>query len=574
MNEDEVDEANEVTKPHAYREKHTMKSITFLKNNTSLVPAGRSSNKRGISLLEGVLYLALMTTVLGFTANVILQQNEQQSNILASSNLRGLTDAGQLFMSGEYDRIREELAGTVATPGNTPIEAFIPLTELADRGYFPGTLMPGGVFIDVFDQNYGVLVRGVNGNDGTVPQVTLQRSDVIDGTGAINPDMIDGNPANGEYELEAILVSYGGDFIPQRRAGPISIGTGRATAGVLPERFPGEPDPIEAFGPNGGFQFNVTGFADDILAGEGTPFFPQPEGGRFISLLALSNYGALTAGDLVPGEGGAQDGVFLRCEQILATAGFNQNSADYIQCLNTNQIYDEIVFNNNFDPTFRSAIREVDEIVFTADGTGLIDMGGVGSEIQNLSDISCGTASALPASLNQLRINCGVTIGDFDTALIPSFDEGDLGVAGDFRTEGHIVGDAGFFAMTVDGGQDLREGIFNTYRQGSDTTIVKPSCPATMTPNVITSVASYADPQGRGSVGVTSFADDEGANWRLRLVMFLDEDICDNASLGNYLDPTISPAANGCVGGDGQSDSYEVPAAFGSITAQTQCVSP
>lgn len=571
---------------------NTMNMMTSLKNHTSLVSAGKSRSKRGISLLEGVLYLALMTSVLGFTANVILQQNERQSNILAASNLRDLTDAGQLYMSGEYSRLREELAGTAATPGNTPIEALIPLTDVADRGYFPGTLMPGGVFTDEFDQTYGILVRGVNANDGTVPQATLERSDVVDGTGSLDPDMIDGNPANGEYELEAILVSYGGDLVPQRRGGPISIGTGRATAGLLPERFPGDPDPIEAFGPNGGFQFDLTGFADDILAGEGTAFFPQPEGGRFISLLALSNYGALTAGGLVPGEGGSQDGVFLRCEQILATAGMNQNSADYIQCLNDNEIYDEIVFNNDFDPAFRSAIREVDEIAFTADGTGVIDMGGVGSEIQNLSDIHCGTASALPANLNQLRINCGVALGDFDPTLIPGFDEGDLGVAGDFRTEGNSMFDgfvrvdgiaqlndrvdaAGEVRLTsVDGGQDVREAIFNSYRQGSDTVIAKPSCPAPMTASLITSVASYADPQGRGSVGVTSFGIDEGANWRLRLVMFLDEDVCDNAALGPYLDPTLSPAANGCLGGDGQSDSYEVPAAFGNITAQTQCVAP
>lgn len=565
------------------------------------------STKRGISLLEGVLYLTLALSVLGFSASFISQHKEIQENIQVTANLRELTDAGQLYMTGEYDQIRENLAGTAADPASTLLEDVISMQDLADFGYYPQALLVGGEFEDLFEQNYSILVRGVNANDATIPQATLTRGDVIDGTGNIDPDMIDGDPANGEYELEAILVSHGDTLVPQRRGGPITNATGRSSTGFLPETFPGDPAPIEAFGPRGGFAFDVTGFSDDILAAEGTAFFPQPDGGRFISLLALSNYGALSSAGLVPGEGGSTDGVFYRCDQILETAGLDHNSTEYQDCLNTNEIHDEIVFNTSFDPTFKAAIRNVNEIEFENDGTG---------EIQNLASIHCGTASGLPTSVDSLRINCGTTIGPFDESLLPGFGIGDLGVAGTARINGalrvdsytslganvdvdgnaniagntditgntdvggdaNIDGDTTFGGAatldTVNAGQDIREGFFRAYRQGSNTTIPKPSCPAGFTENVITSVASYADPQGRGSVGVSSFAEDEGANWRLRMVMFLDEDVCDNGSLGPYLDPTLSPAGNGCTGGDGFSDIYEVPAAAGYITAQTQCVAP
>jgi cell division protein FtsL len=585
-------------------------------NTTALTP---SASKRGISLLEGVLYLTLALSVLGFSASFISQQKEIQENIQVTSTLRELTDAGQLYLSGEYDQIRENLAGTAADPASTVLEDVITMQDMADFGYYPAAMVSGGEFEDLFEQNYAILVRGVNANDGSVPQATLTRGDVVDGTGIIDPDMIDGDPANGEYELEAILVSYGGNLVPQLRGGPITNGTGRSSTGFLPERLPGDADPIEAFGPRGGFAFDVTGFSDDILASEGTAFFPQPDGGRFISLLALSNYGALNSAGLVPGEGGTTDGVFYRCNQILETTGLDQNSSEYQDCLNTNEIHDEIVFNTSFDPTFKAAIRNVNEIEFEADGTG---------EIQNLAAIHCGTASGLPTSVDNLRINCGTTIGPFDTALLPGFGIGDLGVSGTARVNGafrvdsytslganvdvdgnasiagntsiggdatvtgnagvsgnatitgdaDVDGDATFGGAvtldTVNGGQDVREGIYHMYKQASDTTVSKPSCPAGFTENILTSVASYADPQGRGSVGVSSFVEDEGASWRLRMVMFLDEDVCDNGSLGPYLDPTLSPAANGCSGGDGLSDIYEVPASAGYITAQTQCVAP
>lgn len=560
-----------------------------LKNSTSVAALAKNHTSRGISLLEGVLYLALALSLLGFTAKFIADQQETQENIQTSSILRDLTDAGQLYMSGEYNDIRESLIGGVGSPAATVLERLVPLTDIAALGYFPATMLPDDRITDNFEQNYAILIRGVDANDGTTPQDTLTRGEVIDGTGNIDPDMIDGNPANGEYELEAILVSYGDEIVPQRRGGPITNGTGRSTTGFLPERFDGDPDSFESFGPRGGFQFDLTGFSDDILAGEGVPVFPQPEGGRFVSLLALSNFGALTAGGLVPGEDGSTDGVFLRCEEILATAGLNQNSADYQACLNNNEVYDEIVFNNDFNPAFRSAIREVDVVEFTADGTGTID---------NLAAINCGTPSALPTSIDNLSINCGVSIGDFNTALIPGFGVGDLGVTGTarvnnaFRVDGFtslggnattegtltangpVVINESATLSTVNGGQDIREGIFRAYRQGSDTTIPKPICPAGFLPNILTSVAFYSDPQGRGSVGVGSFTEDEGANWRLRMVMFLDEDICDNGALGPYLDPTISPGANGCAGGDGAADIYEVPASNGMVTAQTQCVAP
>ncbi|MFX4300154.1 hypothetical protein [Pseudosulfitobacter pseudonitzschiae] len=561
----------------------TRLSAGNLKDSTSVIALAKKRKARGISLLEGVLYLALALSLLGFAASFISDQQEIQENIQTSSLLRDLTDAGQLYMSGEYDDIREDLIGGVAAPASTVLEELVPLTDIADLGYFPGTLLPGDQIQDIFGQNYAILVRGVNANDGATPQATLTRGDVVDGTGAIDPLMIDGNPANGEYELEAVLVSYGDTPVPQRRGGPITNGTGRSTTGFLPEQFPGDPDSFESFGPRGGFQFDLTGFADDILVGEGVPFFPQPEGGRFASLLALSNYGALTAGGLVPGEDGNTDGVFLRCEEILATAGLNQNSAEYRACLNNNQVYDEIVFNNDFNPAFLSAIRDVDVVAFTNDGTGAID---------NLASINCGTPSALPTSIDNLRINCGVSVGDFNTALIPGFGVGDVGITGTARVnnalrvdgftslggnatvEGNATFDQAATLSSVNGGQDIREGIYRSYRQGSDTTIPKPTCPAGFLPNILTSVAFYSDPQGRGSVGVGSFTEDEGADWRLRMVMFLDEDICDNGALGPYLDPTISPAANGCGGGDGAADIYEVPASNGMVTAQTQCVAP
>lgn len=546
-------------------------------------PTGR---QRGITLLEGVLYLGLAGSVIGFSASFILQEQRRQEEILIAREYALMMQGAQNFISARYEEVLDDLYEEAVLSGSALRRYGV--GDLVDRGFLPLSFLDGGGALDrLYGQEFRLLTRAVMADDATVPQLTLNANELDPGgQGAIAEALIDGDPDNGEVRIEAVLVSAGGEPIPTQIGAPVTARTERSNAGFVETG-------VEARGPYGVFSFDLGGFT-------GADGFPDDPVGRFAAIVALGGFGVLDASGMSTTTTGATDleDAFRRCEGILSDPALDRNSPVYQECRDlTNAVYGDIVI-VNYDttgdgvPDVFPAIEGVSRITMSppvdTTGDGVPD---VLSTLENLRVIGCGSVAPGTGSETELTIDCDLTrmtgtlIAE-NFLLETSSGTRPLAVELDVAGAPEVQVSADRFLM---GDVDLSTGIFDVQVLASGETIAKPQCPATtpdgaflVEPRIYVLPAAFSDPAGRATVGMRAFAEDAGSDWRVRLYQYVSQDLCtftfsggpypapgDCAfTPGNPLNPENDPAMGNP---DGVSDVYEVGTDYGRVLAMTRC---
>lgn len=95
-----------------------------------------SRRKRGVTLLEAVLYLSVASSVIVLMANVMDTESKRQENISLASTMNLMISSSQRYIAAEYDTIRQQLL--VGARANGAAEMTHSISNLSDMGYIPG----------------------------------------------------------------------------------------------------------------------------------------------------------------------------------------------------------------------------------------------------------------------------------------------------------------------------------------------------------------------------------------------------------------------------------------------------
>lgn len=372
---------------------------------TSIPFSGRARTaRRGVTLAEGILYLALSFSVIVFSAQSLVQERQRQDATLLAAELRQYIGSTQAYVSRNYSTLLTEL---VAAP-NDDLAMEIPLDRLRAEGYLPSVFTPGtGPLAQVHGQEYAILARAVLRNDAADPKATVAEGAVLDPDGAILAEFVDGvaTGANDELDLEVMLVSRRIAGLPAAGVndpgGPIGgqVGNRVVAAAEAPSAgFISDPDANDeevasvAIGPYGAWQLDLAPFRavngnDDLLDRSGP--------GHFGAMIALSNYGVLRSNPENIVEEFVQDESLSRCGEVPV------GSEAHADCVEGSGLYDSVVFN----AWNRGTDDEPDMVHPGLQGVGGIEMStaaGAPAAISNLRRLDMTGDEAAPAMITGL----------------------------------------------------------------------------------------------------------------------------------------------------------------------------
>lgn len=528
----------------------------------------RLGGRRGVTLVEGILYLSIAAGVLSFTGQILRDQTQRTQEKAAAADLALMLAAAQGYAANNYgDLVTVAFAG--AANADAPLLATLtdlrPLVEaglLADP-YLNQPLTGGSrTARNAFGQDYALLLRGVD-RAAANPRPTLTRGAVdANNDGQIDAPWRNGVAGDGELELDVMLVTHNSDparpavALPQVRGIRVVSDAERATAGFVTAEN-------TATGAYGAWSLDLAGFA-------GAAGLPGP--GQFASIVALAGADTLETTDLRE---------FLRrCDDILA-AGLPRTSATFQACLASQDVYSTIVF-TGFDSNGDGTADRFPDL----EGIERVAFAGTTPRIEGLREIACdtpaGTAVAgtlvvtcpqtrlggaldvagnaavggtlgvtgntmlggtlTAAGAAQLGSTLGVTgpttLGGALTVNAAAQLNGTLGVsedaalAADLGVAGRATADRMVLAAHGAGGADLSEAILGATIVRNDGTVAKPACPAAaltgeaMTPRIYAIPVAYRSNQGVPLVSLEVRVADAGPSWRVSLVgqVFADVD--------------------------------------------------
>ena len=468
-------------------------SFQLQKNRTG------ESRKRGAMLTDALLSLGVIMMIIVMFAYNNQREAQSQQDRMTAMRVEMISDAAKSYVGEQYDEIRETMAesGGAAT-------LVLTLAELSDTGYLSGSTVTGAAG-NVFEQDYRLFIRGVLRSDTNWPQATLSAADIAslnapDANGV--PRLINGlfTPSDDEMDLEAILLSEGGNPIPLRRGSNITGYSGNPTMGYIRE----EGGVLTATGNLGSFQMPLTPWETDLGA--------VAEEGHLLTLISLS--------DGVPRNGGNANirGALQRCYDL---ASDSEREA----CLQDgNNMYSNVVFSH-----IAGATLPFDEY----------------PGIEGLKKIACRTPDSstrptgdIDSSFDMIYVDCGeVVISDN-----LSIQNGDLNVQeGDINVENGTI---------ILNGNEISDNLIMAHGEGSNGQTLPASplteqCPlradgTRMNYKVQVWVTEMIESVGRPLAGHrVSFRDGPDpatGQFVLDVVGFVNEDFCRNVS-GSTLSP-------------------------------------
>jgi len=395
-------------------------------------PISRQGGRRGVTLIEGILYLSLAAGMLAFVAQIARDQSERTREKAAAADLALMLAAAQGYAASFYGALVADTFAAAPDPDAPLLATVTDLSMLSDAGflgapYLNQPLEVGATARNAFGQEYALLIRGVD-RRAADPRPTLTRGAVdADGDGRIDAVWRNGVPGDGELELDVLLVTYNSDAarpaapLPQVRGVRVVGDAERATAGFVTA-------PGTATGAYGAWSLNLGGFA-------GAAGLPGP--GQFASIVALAGADTLETADLRE---------FLRrCDDIL-TAGLPRTSDIFLDCLASQDVYSTIVF-TPFDGDGDGAADRFPDLV----GIERVAFAGTTPQIEGLREIACdapaGTAVAgtlvLTCPATQVSGTLGVAgnaaLGGTLTAAGATTLGSTLSVAGDTTLDGTLT---------------------------------------------------------------------------------------------------------------------------------------
>ena len=457
-----------------------------------MLPPG-GDEERGVTLLEAAFALALFGSTMALTNVILSEEADRQRNILLGRDLRMMTEVARSFVGGEYDHLRQELAGL---PGGLAVMA-IDMQRVSDDGYLPVSFVPGGSGTNSYGQSWMLMARGVDRMAPDRPAATLTVSAIdSDGDDIVDAEFMDGVEQNGELALEVILVTTGGSPIPAQDGNPAVIASGLPVAGIVSAAD-------TARGAHGSWLMDISAYSG--LAG-----YPSP--GHLVALVALPGFDWLNhAADGMDDR--TDDGNPLeRCP--------NAEGQQLGDCSSDNRMYTDI----RFDPSSgMAAIRDLRDLDFAPpEDTDLDGDPDVFAAVTGMSGIACGSDRPISLSSGTLLLDCPeVTFaGDVDIA-------GAVAAGSDMQVTGSVTAST-FFAEAI-GGQDLATGIHLAQLVSLDSTtaIPKPECDSsTGSPAIYVVPASFVSPDGSPLVGVQALAANSADPdaWTVRMTAAIDRD--------------------------------------------------
>ena len=457
-----------------------------------------SSSERGLTLFEASLALSLFGMFMTLVNLMVAANEDRRKAIVLGKDTAFITEAVQRYVGFEYDQLRENLVSS--SQGNLLMA--IEMAQIHTAGYLPSAVISGGTFRNSLGNKYTLFLRGVNSLDASSPQATLGKTEVdTDNDGLLDNHLVDGNKDNGEYELEAILVSSEGEVVEPHIGSPAVVDTEMFSAGYLQKGN-------IARGPLGVWEMNISPY-------QSLTAYPQEK--QFVSLVALSRKGVFGFTEKI---GNNETGLNTYLDRCVNTLGSVR--AD---CKINNQIYTEVVFNSfDSDSDGRDDIFGMIRNLYQLEMGPPVDSDGdtipdTFSFIKNVHGIGCQPNSPGTRE-NELVVDCPkvALTGDVEVTNDLSV-QGQLTVAGKTKSQRFIA--------EVLNNQDLTKGIYHTsiIRLDGDTTVQKPVCkdPGS-TPQIFVTPAAYSIHSGHAVVGIRGFATDMNNTWKVGLKALITSD--------------------------------------------------
>lgn len=462
---------------------------------------GLKHQEKGLTLFEASLALALFGMFISLVSIMVSSNDQKQKAISLGKETAFITRSVQKYVGFEYDRLRDNLVAS----SNNQLLMSIGMDKINEAGYLPHAVLEGGTFRNSFGNRFTLFLRGVNSNDASSPQATLTIADVDpDNDGSVEKHLLDGVMANGEYELEAILVSSEGQELEPHMGSPAVVASKLFSAGYVQERS-------TARGPYGVWEMDISPYRD----------LPHYSGKKqFASLVALSRNGVFG----YPNTDGTDDGKEVETNTYLDRCINTLGSARAV-CESNNELFTEVVFNSfdkdgdGYNDSFGS-IRNLYQLDMgppvDSDGDNIPDIFSV---INNLNGIGCQSHSP-NTSTDELTLDCPEVKLTGDAKVEKDLFVGNqLTVEGDTRSQRFMAG-----ALND---QDLTKGIYHTelIRMDGDTTIAKPDClDIGSEPQIFVTPAAFAIGSGHSLVGIRGLATEETNSWEVGLKAIIAHD--------------------------------------------------
>ena len=457
-------------------------------------PDDRPDPEQGATLLETVMSLAMFGALFGLANSFLQHESQRQQAIVLGRELGFMTGIMQDYVSINYDGLRDRLHAD----GVDGLLA-VSMVEIASTGYLPSNMADAR---NSFDQQYHLLLRGVDRSDRHNPQTTLDNNAMdSDMDGMLDDRLTDNDPVNGEMDLEAILVTTGGTQVGALLGSPAVVSAEMFSAGFIEEGS-------TARGPYGVWELDVSPFVKMTNA---------PSQGHFVSIVAASGLNVIDNASDRTGDGEPST-MLDRCPGATA--------ALLASCLRDNEIYTGIVL-NSFDADDDGNLDTFGSImgVYNLEMGSPVDADNDGSAdtysaITRLSELSCNDGMPGSRTAQSLLVNCP------DVAFTGSGVFGsDVSVSGDVNVTGAV--DADRFRAAVIGNQDLTKGVYNVSILPMDPTpsVTKPSClDSTSQPRIYAAPVSFISQAGDPILGIRARAVDNSTHWSVHMEASVDRD--------------------------------------------------
>ena len=409
--------------------------------------------KRGTTLVEMVLYLAIVSMVMTFSVGLLREDQIRRERIALAAELQQVITASQTYVSANYETIRDQLLRDTAAGGDL-IRAY-GMNTLVTQGYLPAIFAQTGTAPKSFvgSLQYGLAVRAVLRSDrgyetGTFP-ATQQRIDtltepgtnplefddvLIDNVYVVNP--VTGTVENDEIDLEALLITFSSDpcvIVPAAQGPRVVSQSESNAAGYVTGLGSGQRVPttcstevqnnlawrgieagetaLMATGPYGGWKLPLEPYKDLLLTSaefpdrEGQVFNNKPavQAGRFVSLLALPKRPPLSESAKVAQEIAQDGGSGLRCADV------PPNSAAELACKQSDLMYSSLSFEEPWDSNNDGEVDTFPGLL----NVNTLDMGpppaNGEAQITDLLSLSCATGEDVPTASGRFTVDCPTT---------------------------------------------------------------------------------------------------------------------------------------------------------------------
>lgn len=473
------------------------------------------AKRRGAALVEAALAVVVAASLVGLTISIMREQERRSDAILIGNEKSAILEASMRFVEENRSTILTDLFQSATTTDQA--RRTYTIADLQNAGLAPTEVNIGEALRLRFNQQYRLLIRGVSQNSVTSPAPTLELADLDPAmTGAIASTLIDGNEANGEIGLEAVLFTIGGTPVPPGQAGRVVDATNMLNAAFV-------HSPNIARGAGGAIAFPLGGFAG----------FPEFGGaaipaGRFASIVSFGTVGVMERNS----DADLRD-TFARCE------GINQTSPAYMTCLNDdrNNIYTDL----NLTPSDTNGDGVIDRFPAITGATRLICandvVGPTGTVDANVFLIDCATTR-----VNGILDVTGSEVRFGNKTLVSTRN-----IAGVNETV--VKPDKLAIPLAGGGERDLGQGVVSAQTVAARGTIPVQQCPARgltgaiLVPRAEAHITALVDPWGRPISGSFATVDRvtsatnltnnaSGTHWLVRVRYTLTSDLC-NATIGS-----------------------------------------